>query len=161
MASPASPLVSAGNNASPILGIHHLKFPTSSIAAKLAFYTTVLAFTHLPHMDHRRPGTGELFGVLLQHAPTALLVELRHNPAQAAAQRGWDAVTWSVETRRDLETWRSWLNKKGVECSRVLKGIKGWVLVAEDPDGAFVRWYCNETHEWDENVDIDDKWLPN
>ncbi|KAJ7458504.1 Glyoxalase/Bleomycin resistance protein/Dihydroxybiphenyl dioxygenase [Mycena latifolia] len=144
----------------PILGIDHLKLPTSSITAKLAFYTTVLPFTHLAHFDHRRTGTGELFGVILQHAPTGLLVELRQHPAQAAAQRGWDAVTWSVETRTELETWREWLASKGVECSRVLKGFKGWVLVAEDPDGAFVRWYCKETHEWDENADTDEKWLP-
>ncbi|KAJ6546047.1 Glyoxalase/Bleomycin resistance protein/Dihydroxybiphenyl dioxygenase [Mycena vulgaris] len=144
-----------------ILGIDHLKVPTSSIAAKLAFYTSILGLTHLVHFDHRRSGTGELFGVILQHQPTDLLVELRHNPKQAVAQRGWDAVTWSVETRSDLERWREWLGSEGVECSRVLKGLKGWVLVAEDPDGAFVRWYCKETHEWDENVDTDEKWLPN
>lgn len=138
----------------PILGIDHIKIPTSSIEAKLAFYTSTLSFTHLTHFDHRRAGSGELFGVMLQHTPTGLLVELRLNPAQATAQRGWDAVTWSVETRADLETWRTWLVSRGVDCSRVLKGFKGWVLVAEDPDGAMVRWYCKETHEWDENVDV-------
>ncbi|KAJ7441933.1 Glyoxalase/Bleomycin resistance protein/Dihydroxybiphenyl dioxygenase [Mycena galericulata] len=143
----------------PILGIDHLKLPTSSIATKLEFYTTILPFTHLAHFDHRHVDTGETFAVILQHTPTDLLVELRLNPAQAAAQRGWDAITWSVETRKDLETWREWLVSKGVECSRVLKGFKGWVLVAEDPDSARVRWYCKETHEWDENVDKDEKWI--
>ncbi|KAJ7110635.1 hypothetical protein C8R44DRAFT_261851 [Mycena epipterygia] len=143
----------------PILGIHHLKLPTHSIAAKLAFYTTVLPFVHLPHLDHRHP-SGELFGVLLQHTPTDLLIELRHNPTQATAQRGWDVITWSVKTHADLETWRAWLVSKGVECSRVLKGFQGWVLAAEDPDGAMVRWYCKESHEWDENVDIDERWIP-
>jgi hypothetical protein len=91
--------------------------------------------------------------VILQHAPTGLLVELRLNPVQAAAQRGWDAVTWSVETHTDLETWRAWLVSRSVECSRVLKGFKGSVLVAEDPDGVMVRWYCKETYEWSEKVD--------
>ncbi|KAJ6567544.1 hypothetical protein B0H10DRAFT_2444888 [Mycena sp. CBHHK59/15] len=147
----------------PILGIDHLKIPTSSLTAKLAFYTTILPFKHLPHFDHRHPaspssdasstpGKGELFAVILQHAPTGLLLELRHHPTQAAAQRGWDAVTWSVATRADLEAWRTALVERGVECR--------WVLVAEDPDGAFVRWYCKETHEWDENVDTDQRWLP-
>ncbi|KAJ6564714.1 hypothetical protein B0H19DRAFT_1259131 [Mycena capillaripes] len=145
----------------PILGVDHLKLPTSSLTAKLEFYTSILPFTHLKHFDHRRAGSGELFAVMLEHTQTALLVELRHNPAQAAAQRGWDAITWSVEKRADLETWRTWLVSHGVECSRVLKGFKGWVLVAEDPDGAFARWYCKETHEWDVNVDVDEKWLPN
>jgi catechol 2,3-dioxygenase-like lactoylglutathione lyase family enzyme len=138
----------------PILGIDHLKLPTSSIAPKLAFYKGILGLTHLSQFDHRHADTHELFGVILQHTPTSLLVDLRLNPAQAAAQRGWDAVTWSVETRRDLEAWREWLVANSVECSRVLKGMKGWVLVAEDPDGAMVRWYCKETHEWDEHVDV-------
>ncbi|KAJ7629211.1 Glyoxalase/Bleomycin resistance protein/Dihydroxybiphenyl dioxygenase [Mycena polygramma] len=145
----------------PILGIDHLKLPTSALDAKLEFYTSVLPFTHLTQFDHRHADSGALFAVILQHPQTALLVELRLHPAQAAAQRGWDAITWSVETHADLESWRAWLVERGVECSRVLKGFKGWMLVAEDPDGAMVRWYCKETHEWDTNVDVDEKWLPN
>ncbi|KAF9077910.1 Glyoxalase/Bleomycin resistance protein/Dihydroxybiphenyl dioxygenase [Rhodocollybia butyracea] len=144
----------------PILGIHHLKLPTSSIADKLAFYTTFLPFTHLVHLDHRRPVSGEIYGVIIQHTQTDLVIELRHNPTQAVAQRGWDAITWSVETRNDLEKWREWLCSKGIECSKVLKGVTGWVLVAEDPDGAMVRWYCKESHDWDVNVDTDERWLP-
>ncbi|KAJ7767031.1 hypothetical protein DFH07DRAFT_808979 [Mycena maculata] len=145
----------------PVLGIDHLKIPTNSILTKLEFYTRILPFKHLAHFDHRRADSGEIFGVIIQHAPTDLLIELRLNPAHAAAQRGWDAITWSVETRKDLEMWREWLVSKGVECSKVLKGFKGWCLVAEDPDGAFVRWYCQESHEWDAHADVDEKWLPN
>jgi catechol 2,3-dioxygenase-like lactoylglutathione lyase family enzyme len=137
----------------PILGIDHLKLPTNSLPAKLAFYTSILPFTHLTQFDHRHADSNELFAVILQHPQTELLLELRLHPAQAAAQKGWDAITWSVETRADLETWRAWLVAHDVECSRVLKGFKGWVLVAEDPDRAMVRWYCKETHEWDSNVD--------
>ncbi|KAJ7137510.1 Glyoxalase/Bleomycin resistance protein/Dihydroxybiphenyl dioxygenase [Mycena crocata] len=151
---------SVPTKAPPILGIDHLKLPTASLPAKLAFYTDILSFTHLEHFDHRRPNSGELFGVILQHTPTDLLVELRLNPAQATTQCGWDAITWSVGTRDDLETWRKWLTSKDVGCSKVLKGFKGWCLVAEDPDGAMVRWYCKETHAWDENVDKDERWLP-
>ncbi|KAJ7733023.1 Glyoxalase/Bleomycin resistance protein/Dihydroxybiphenyl dioxygenase [Mycena metata] len=143
-----------------ILGIDHIKIPTSSIPEKLAFYTDILSFAHLKEFDHRHDDTQELFGVILRQPQSGLLLELRLQPAHAAAQRGWDAVTWSVETRADLETWRRWLESHGIECSAVLKGFKGWCLVAEDPDGAMVRWYCKETHPWDENVDKDDKWLP-
>ncbi|KAJ7766978.1 Glyoxalase/Bleomycin resistance protein/Dihydroxybiphenyl dioxygenase [Mycena maculata] len=143
----------------PTLSIHHLKIPTGSLSTKLEFYTTILPFTHLAHFDHRHADSGDLFAVIIQHAPTALLIELRLNPAQAAAQRGWDSITWGVETRQDLETWREWLVSKGVECSTVLKGFRGWSLVAEDPDGAFVKWYCKESHEWDVHVDVDEKWV--
>ncbi|KAJ6468555.1 Glyoxalase/Bleomycin resistance protein/Dihydroxybiphenyl dioxygenase [Mycena vitilis] len=145
----------------PILGLDHLKLPTSSLPAKLEFYTSVLPFTHLAHLDHRHAGSGTLFAVILQHPQTAVVLELRLHPAQAIAQRGWDAITWSVETRADLESWRAWLVSQGVSCSRVLKGFRGWLLAAEDPDGAMIRWYCKETHEWDANVDLDEKWLPN
>ncbi|KAJ6488871.1 Glyoxalase/Bleomycin resistance protein/Dihydroxybiphenyl dioxygenase [Mycena sanguinolenta] len=161
MTSPASSPQAQVTQPPPILGVHHLKIPTSSISDKLAFYTSVLRFTHLPHLDHKHAGSGDVFAVLIQHPQTGLLVELRLNGAQAEKQRGWDAVTWSVETRADLETWRARLVANGVECSRVLKGFQGWVLVAEDPDGAMVRWYCKETHEWDENIDVDERWLPN
>ncbi|KAJ7208884.1 hypothetical protein GGX14DRAFT_395504 [Mycena pura] len=133
----------------PILGIDHLKLPTASIPSRFAFYTTVLRDSSRSRTSRDAP-----FAVILEHAPTALLVELRLNAAQAAAQRGWDAVTLSVATRADLETSRAWLVARGIECRRVLKGFKGWTLVAVDPDGAMVRWYCKETHEWDENVEV-------
>lgn len=32
--------------------------------------------------------------------------------------------------------------------SRVLKGLIGWVLCAEDPDGKRIRLYTKEEHEW-------------
>ncbi|KAK6984802.1 40S ribosomal protein S30 [Favolaschia claudopus] len=156
-----SDLKSSESSPPSILGIHHLKIPTSNLTAKLTFYTTLLSFTHLPDFDHRRADTNELIAVIVQHTPTRLLVELRINEAQAQSQRGWDAITWSVQTRADLERWREKLVEEGVECSRVLRGYKGWVLVTEDPDGAFVRWYCLETHEWDVNIDKDEKWLSN
>ncbi|KAJ7601896.1 hypothetical protein DFH06DRAFT_1351889 [Mycena polygramma] len=133
-----------------IVGIHHLKLPTSALPAKLEFYTSILPLTYLPHLDHRHADSGELFGVILQQPQTALLVELWLQPAQ----RRWDAVTWSVETHADLESCRVWFVECEVPCSRILRGFLAWVLVAEDPDGAMVRWYCNETHEWDPKVDV-------
>ncbi|KAF7297445.1 40S ribosomal protein S30 [Mycena indigotica] len=151
MASPIPP---------PNLGIHHLKLPTASIPAKLDFYTTILGFKYRPELDHKHPGADQPYGVLVQHQATSLLVELRLNPTQATAQRGWDAITWLVETRADLEDQKTYLEAKNVDCSRVLRGVVGWVLVAEDPDGQMVRWYCKEEHEFDQNVDVDERWLP-
>ncbi|KAK7946726.1 uncharacterized protein PG986_011047 [Apiospora aurea] len=73
---------------------------------------------------------------------------LPFTPAQAAAQVGWDPVTWGVNTPADLEAWPRWLDVKEVEHSRVLRGVKGWVLCARDPDGKIVRLYTEEEREW-------------
>ncbi|KAJ7877489.1 hypothetical protein B0H13DRAFT_2668346 [Mycena leptocephala] len=128
----------------PILGIDHLKLPTNSLPAKLAFYTSILPFTHLTQFDHRHADSKELFAVILQHPQTELLLELRLHPAQAAAQKGG--------TRSRGASRRARTSRRGARGSSRMTS-SGWVLVAEDPDRAMVRWYCKETHEWDSNVD--------
>ncbi|KAK8109862.1 hypothetical protein PG999_007999 [Apiospora kogelbergensis] len=145
-----------------LLGLNHLKLASHDILATRDFYTTVFPFTYLPDYDHRR-ADGSLFAVMFRHdvAPMGrvlgrgtatgtgnTLIEARQNSAQAKAQVGWDPVTWGVSTRADLDDWSRWLDQKGVEHSRVLKGVKGWVLCARDPDGKIVRLYTEEEHEW-------------
>ncbi|KAF7973458.1 hypothetical protein HWV62_15044 [Athelia sp. TMB] len=142
------------------LGINHLKLPANDIIATRDFYVSHFPFTYLPQYDHFTP-EHTLFAVMIMHEPTKLIVEIRHHPAQAAAQRGWDPVTWGVDTRSDLEDWARWLGARGVTHSRVFTGIKGWVLGAEDPDGKIVRIYCNEEHEWTDHPDQDAYWLGN
>lgn len=67
--------------------------------------------------------------------------------------------------RRDAEgIWRlggpPWFDENSVKRSKVLKGIKSWLLVVEDPDARFVRLYVTEEeHEWCE-PDEDEYWLP-
>ncbi|KAK8073670.1 hypothetical protein PG994_004569 [Apiospora phragmitis] len=117
-----------------ILGLNHLKLASRNPHATQSFYTTVFPFTPLPHYDHHlADGT-------------------------AAAQVGWDPVTWGVNARADLEAWSRWLDAQNVEHSRVLRGVKGWVLCARDPDGKIVRLYTEEEHEWS-LPEEDEVWL--
>ncbi|KAI9737567.1 MAG: hypothetical protein M1834_009722 [Cirrosporium novae-zelandiae] len=140
-------------------GINHLKLPATDILKTSSFYTTIFPFTRLPHYDHFTPDH-KLFAVMFAHAPTNLIVEIRHVPDQVvSAQRGWDPITWGVDTRADLEEWGTWFDANGVRRSRVLRGIKGWVLCCEDPDGRVVRVYCEEEHEWTDFPDRDEFWL--
>lgn len=139
-------------------GIHHLKLPASDIRKTEAFYTQILPFESCPELDHYTPD-GKLFAVLLTYKPAGLMLEIRHNPEQAKIQKGWDPVTWGVDSRKDLEEWGAWFDEKGVSHSKVLTGMKGWVMAAEDPDGKIVRLYTTEEHEWTTGVDRDAYWL--
>jgi catechol 2,3-dioxygenase-like lactoylglutathione lyase family enzyme len=133
-------------------GIDHVKLPSSDIRKTAAFYTDILPFTPAPQWDHRTPD-GELFAVMFTHEPTGLVVEVRKHDDHAEAQRGWDPITWSVNSRNDLEEWAAWFDENKVRHSKVLTGLKGWVLGAEDPDGKIIRLYTKEEHEWTTEVD--------
>jgi catechol 2,3-dioxygenase-like lactoylglutathione lyase family enzyme len=143
---------------SSFLGINHLKIPVFDLEATKTFYSTVLPLKYVPKYDHFTPAH-ELFAIMLTHEATNLIVEFRHDPVNAEAQKGWDPVTWETETRQDLEDWGEWFEKCGIKHSKVFTGIKGWVIAAEDPDGKIVRLYCNEEHEWTDHPDKDEYWL--
>ncbi|KAK8102696.1 hypothetical protein PG984_015842 [Apiospora sp. TS-2023a] len=144
---PADPATAHATMPQSFRGLNHLKLASVDLNAIATFYTTIFPFTYLPHYDHHRPD-GSVFAVMFRHEASGILVEARQNPAQAAAQVGWDPVTWGVDTRADLEAWARWLDSRGVDHSRVLRGVKGWVLCARDPDGKIVRLYTEEEHEW-------------
>lgn len=145
-----------------VWGINHLKLPATDIAQTKDFYCDVMGCESLPHYDHYDK-QGQLFAVMFQLShqnDSKVIVEVRKSPAHARAQAGWDPITFGVETRADLESWKAWFEMKGVKCSRVFRGLKGWVSCALDPDGKIVRLYCNEEHEWDsKNFDEDEFWL--
>jgi len=172
-----------------ITAIHHLKLPTSSIAAAFHFYTHILNFTPLPHLDHftspppslsspspSPPASSSnssvssvpqkhLFAALVLHAPSQTIVEFRYHPEQAAKQKGWDPITWAVSKKADLERWGAWVDERGegrVKRSRVLSGLKSWWMGIEDPDGRIVRLYvADEEHEWldPSQLDHDEYWM--
>ena len=140
-------------------GVNHLKLPCFSIQKTHDFYTRIFPFTPLPQYDHFTPDH-KLFAKMFRHDQTKLIIEVRYVPSQAAAQKGWDPITYGVGTRDDLQRWAAWLDANDVKHSRIFTGIKGWVLGCEDPDGRIMRLYVeNEEHEWTDHPDQDDYWL--
>lgn len=140
-------------------GVNHLKLPVHSLSKTLAFYTTVFPFKFLPQYNHYTP-SHQLFAQIFIHEPTSLIVEVRYDPKRAAAQAGWDPITWGVGTRKDLEVWSRWFDEHQVRHSNILTGIKGWLMACEDPDGKIVRLYVeDEEHEWTDHPDRDEYWL--
>ncbi|MCJ1435748.1 hypothetical protein MMC27_005123 [Xylographa pallens] len=89
--------------------------------------------------------------------PACLELRLDHHEAKHA--RGFEAVTWAVKSRGELQAWIEWLDVKGVKRSKIFTGKVGWLLVFEDPDGRFLRLHTQELHEMTTKVDRDDYWL--
>lgn len=142
-------------------GINHIKLPARDVLKTKDFYTDILGLEYLPALDHKDEN-GNLFAVMLQFpkgSATTFWIEIRHNVAQAEAQKGWDPVTYGVRSKKDLENWKAFLESKGVACSRVFTGLQAWVLCVLDPDGKIVRLYCDETHDWTTEFDVDEFWL--
>lgn len=97
-------------------GIDHLKLPSSSITKTHDFYTKIFPFTPMPQYDHFTPDH-KLFAKMFYYEPHKLIVEVRYVPEQAAAQKGWDPITWGVGKRQDLEEWTKWFDANGVKHS--------------------------------------------
>ncbi|KAH8156882.1 hypothetical protein CIB48_g11362 [Xylaria polymorpha] len=139
------------------LTIHHLKLPTADLVKTYEFYTKFLPFRVIPSLNHYT-ASGKLYGAIFSNGAD-LLVEIREGARQAIAQKGFDPITWGVPTRNYLKEWAAWLASQGVNHSRILMGVKGWVLCFEDPDTRVVRLYTTEEeHEWC-RPDKDDYWL--
>lgn len=90
-------------------GIHHFKLPASDIRKTEAFYIQIFPFESCPELDHYTPDN-KLFTLLLTYKPAGRMLGIRHNPEQAKIQKGWDPVTWRVDSRRDLEEWCAWFD---------------------------------------------------
>ncbi|KAI0965616.1 hypothetical protein F4678DRAFT_451995 [Xylaria arbuscula] len=129
------------------LTIHHLKLPAADLSKTYDFYTKVLPFQAIPSLNHYT-ASGKLYGAIFSNV-AGLFVEVREDAKQTATQKGFDPITWGVPARNDLQIWAAWLASQGVKHSRILMGVKGWVLCFEDPDARFVRLYTTEEeHEW-------------
>lgn len=144
-----------------LAGLHHLKLPALSIDATHDFYVSVLGFQPQPQLTHRN-ADGTPYALLAKYPGTTgndIVVEFRQAPEQAALQKGWDPITWAVATKTDLDKWAAWLDEKKARHSKVIRGVVGWVLVADDPDGRRIRLYTLEQHEWDGKEEWDEEWM--
>jgi catechol 2,3-dioxygenase-like lactoylglutathione lyase family enzyme len=74
------------------MGVHHLKLATADIPKAIDFYTSILPFEHVLHYDHKDEND-TLYAAILSYATANLLLEVRKNSQQAAAQEGWDPIT--------------------------------------------------------------------
>ena len=139
-------------------GVHHVKFPVSDLDRSLTFYEQAIGAKRVAAWDHIHKD-GTRYAMILEVPGLGTKLELRLDPAQAAAQRGFDPVTIAVPDRAALAAWMAHLDAAGIEHSPVLAAIQAWLVVFVDPDGRRLRLYTLETHGPDIAPDEDSPWI--
>ncbi|SEP53896.1 antibiotic biosynthesis monooxygenase [Amycolatopsis saalfeldensis] len=140
-------------------GIHHLKLPVTDLERSTRWYHDVLGARRLTELDHRRPD-GTLFAVILDIPGINGKVELRLDPATAAALKGYDFLTLTIEDRPALDAWIARLDALGIPHSPAIVAMVGWLLVATDPDGQRLRFYTRQPHGLEPStVEFKSPWL--
>jgi catechol 2,3-dioxygenase-like lactoylglutathione lyase family enzyme len=150
-----------------LAGIHHVKIPVTDLGWSLHWYRQVFGLRPtmaFPEADGAVRGfAGEIPGL----APS--LVAFRVNPAAAEGNRGFDPVSFAVETRDDLRAWAQHLDSLGVRHSPVIEASIGCLLVFDDPDGLTLHLYTWAEHGIDQShrpgygqaITDPDTWQPN
>lgn len=142
-----------------VRGLHHIKIPVSDLDQSITWYTSVLNARRLEALDHATQD-GTLFAVILNVPGTDVPLELRLDPLSAGRLTGFDPLTFTVQDRAALDAWIHHLDGLGVAHSPILVAMKGYLLVAPDPDGIRLRFYTDETHGLGpEKVDFASTWL--
>ena len=139
-------------------GVHHLKFPVSDLERSLCFYERALGAHRIAEWDHIHKD-GTCYAMILDVPGLGTKLELRLDPAQAGAQRGFDPITLAVQDRAALAAWMDYLDGAGIEHSPVLAAIQAWLVVFVDPDGRHLRLYTLETHGPELSPDEDSTWI--
>jgi hypothetical protein len=96
-------------------------------------------------------------------------VAFRVNPAAAEGSRGFDPVSFAVESRDDLQRWVEHLDSLGVNHSPIVEASIGWLLIFDDPDGLTLHLYTWAEHGIDVSgrpgygrpITDPDEWQPN
>jgi catechol 2,3-dioxygenase-like lactoylglutathione lyase family enzyme len=142
----------------PLRGIHHLKIAVSDLAAAERFYTNVFGARRLTEADHVDDG-GRLYACIFDVPGLGPLLELRLDPAQAGAHRGFDPMTLAVRDRAELARWQGHLDALGVAHSGELVSLQAWLTVLADPDGTRLRLYTLERHGPELRPQAGNPWL--
>ena len=139
-------------------GIHHIKFAVGDLQRSLGFYERALGAKRVAAWDHRH-ADGTRYAVILEVPGLGTHLELRLDPEQAAAQRGFDPVTIAVRDRGALGEWAAYLDAASIAHSPVLAAIQAWLLVFADPDGRRLRLYTLEIHGPEIPAEEDSAWI--
>ncbi|MDX1665422.1 MAG: VOC family protein [Candidatus Promineifilaceae bacterium] len=115
-------------------GIHHMAITVTDVHRSLDFYTNLLGFEVAAEFGNR---------VMLASGPVVLVLTPPPDPAQAPpADRfsehrvGLDHLSFSVDSRDDLEDAARLFDEKGVDHGEIkpLEGFGIYVMAFRDPD---------------------------
>ena len=125
-------------------GVHHIRMTVSDPARSRDFYTSLLGFSVM--MDFPD-------GVLLTNGSLFIGLRTAAEPSQAPANDtfnpsriGLDHLSFSVETRDDLETAARLCKERGISCGEIVdfgEQFRFYVLMLHDPDGIQIELSAN------------------
>jgi catechol 2,3-dioxygenase-like lactoylglutathione lyase family enzyme len=134
-----------------LAGIHHVKIPVTDLARSLRWYRQVFGLRptiQFPEADGAVRGfSGEIPGL------ERTMVSFRVNPAAAEGCRGFDPVSFAVDSRDDLQAWVEHLDGLDVNHSPIVEASIGWLLIFDDPDGLTLHLYTWAEH----GIDVSDR----
>jgi len=123
-------------------GFDHFAPTVSDAEVSAAWYAEVLGLERLPAKVSHHGETSAGFAILLRDPQTNALVGIhQHDESRGGPfderTLGLDHMAWGVESRQELERWVQWLDRLGVEHSRItdITGQRSYsVIVFRDPD---------------------------
>ena len=126
-----------------ITGVHHLALTVSDIQKSGAWYEELFGLTKLMELEEP-PGSPV---VVYMHPGSQLMIGLHTHSQNDGGQfsefrAGMDHVSFSVDSRAELEAWKLRLEERSVDHSPIADRPYCSVLVFRDPDNIQLELYA-------------------
>jgi len=119
-----------------ISGISHVDLSVTDVDASTTWYRDLLGMVDL--FDHRNDERGYEVRYMMEPNSGVVMGFEQHdaNPGSPFDERrvGLDHLSWSVESREQLDAWLAQLEQRGISHSGIHEGVLWDVLVFRDPD---------------------------
>jgi catechol 2,3-dioxygenase-like lactoylglutathione lyase family enzyme len=121
-----------------LTGVHHVRLPVRELERSFAFWHVVLGYER--DFDFGGPdGPG---GWALRHPHGGPDLVLWHDPAMAAASRGFPWFSIGLPSPEDIRSLAKELDRRGVRHGGVQDALVGIKLpFVNDPDGHLIGFY--------------------
>jgi len=126
--------------------VSHISFSARDADKSAAWWKDVFGFQEID----RSHGEG-WFGIVLVHPPSATIIEFQQHDANRGepfdpTRTGFDHMGLMVESRAELDEWKSHFESLGVTHSPIADRDYGSVLTFKDPDGIQFEMFYREGH---------------
>ena len=119
-----------------ISGISHVDLSVTNLEASTAWYRDLLGMVDV--FEHRNDERGYAVRYMMEPNSGVVMGFEQHdeNPMTPFDERrvGLDHLSWSVESREQLDNWRARLDERRIPYSDIHEGEMWDVLVFRDPD---------------------------
>lgn len=125
-------------------GVHHVDISVTNLEASTAWYGELLGMVEL--FNHRNDDRGYEVRYLAEPSSGIVMGFEQHdaNPGTPFDERrvGLDHLSWSVQSRAELDAWLERLDERGIAHSGISEHDMWDVLVFRDPDNVQLEFIC-------------------